>query len=96
MYDVQVAAIGVATLAGWVYAATFEDVASQVVGGALTLLGTAALVWKLVVDHRIEDRQVQTFNRIIDQLQEELARERARNRRPEPTTPPETDGGPVG
>lgn len=64
-------------LAGYVF--VNHDPASVVtslIGGTVTLTGIGFLIWKLVADHTIEAKQRDTYDRIIDQLQDELERTR--------------------
>lgn len=78
-------AIATAITAAWTGAASGvqllaqqSDAFSAWVPGVATLLGLAALVWRLVVDTRNADRQDKRYERLIDELHEENARLRAR------------------
>lgn len=51
-----------------------SDAFSAWVPGVATLLGLAALVWRLVVDTRNADRQDKRYERLIDELQAENER----------------------
>lgn len=82
--SVSIKTVGVAVLtvlsAVWTGAASAVRVVAQSdpltawVPGVATLLGLAALVWRLVVDTRNAERQDRRFERLIDELQAENER----------------------
>lgn len=57
------------------------DPVTTAVGGAVTLIGLAALIWKLVTDHRVEQDQAKRYDRMLTRADEritQLERENAR------------------
>ena len=78
-------AVATALTAAWAGAASGirvlaqqSDAFSAWVPGVATLLGLAALVWRLVVDTRNAERTDRRYEKLIDELHEENARLRAR------------------
>lgn len=65
-----------ATAVGRVFAQA--DPLTAWVPGVATLLGLAALVWRLVVDTRSAERTDRRYESLIDELHEENSRLRAR------------------
>lgn len=66
----------------WLFAAAFSvnprigvisqaDPITQILGGGLTVLGMAFLIWRLVADHSHDRRIADQYERIIDTLQED-------------------------
>lgn len=53
------------------YVLAQSDPIGAILGGGMTIAGMGFLVWKLVTDHRIENRQREIYEDIIDTLQEE-------------------------
>jgi len=61
------------SVAGWVLAQDATSLTTSLIGGTVTLTGIGFLIWKMVTDHRVTESQRDTYELIIDTLQEEVA-----------------------
>lgn len=57
------------------------DPVSTAIGGAVTVLGLAALIWKLVTDHRVEQEQGRRYERMLERADSRITSLEAENAR---------------